>query len=217
MAVLRPVKLTITNYPEGQTRDRLRGEQPRRSRRHGTRERHLLPPPLYRGRRLHGDPRPQVQAPVPPAARSAASRAPTSSRCTGCVKDEAGNVVEVLCEYDPDSPRAATPPTAARSRAPPSTGWTPPPPSTRRCGCTTTCSPTRTPTAADKNFLDCLNPDSPGGPHRLQGGGRPMAATPQARPSQLPVHAPGLLLPGQPGLQAGPSGLQPQRLFEGQF
>ena len=24
-------------------------------------------------------------------------------RCTGCVKDEAGNVVEVLCEYDPES------------------------------------------------------------------------------------------------------------------
>ena len=31
----------------------------------------------------------------------------------------------------------------------------PPPPSTRRCGCTTTCSPTRT-----KNFLECLNPNS---------------------------------------------------------
>ena len=34
-------------------------------------------------------------------------------RCTGCVKNEAGEVVEVLCEYDPDS-RGATPPTAGR-------------------------------------------------------------------------------------------------------
>ena len=34
--------------------------------------------------------------------------------CTGCVKDEAGNVVEVLAKYDPDSPGAETPPTAAR-------------------------------------------------------------------------------------------------------
>jgi glutaminyl-tRNA synthetase len=24
-------------------------------------------------------------------------------KCTGCVKDEAGNVTEVLCEYDPES------------------------------------------------------------------------------------------------------------------
>ena len=50
--------------PGGPAGDRLRGEQPRRSHGRGA-ERALLPPPLYRGRRLHGDPHPQVQAPDP--------------------------------------------------------------------------------------------------------------------------------------------------------
>ena len=30
----------------------------------------------------------------------------------------------------------------------------------RRSACTTTSSPTRSPTPGDKNFLDCLNPNS---------------------------------------------------------
>ena len=64
MAVLRPVKLTITNYPEGQSEtvtvennpvDPAAGGAP------GA----LLPAAVYRGRRLYGDPHPQVQAPDP--------------------------------------------------------------------------------------------------------------------------------------------------------
>ena len=35
-------------------------------------------------------------------------------RCTGCEKDEAGNVMEVFCRVRPGEPAAATPPTAAR-------------------------------------------------------------------------------------------------------
>ncbi len=70
----------------------------------------------------------------------------------------------------------------------------PPPPSTRRCGCTTTCSPTRTRGAADKNFLECLESRPWRSPplHEVE-------AFPWRMPHsrQLPVHAPGLLLPGQ--------------------
>ena len=50
--------------PGGAERDRHRGEQPPGPRRRHPGD-HLLPPPLYRVRRLPGDPGAQVQAPVP--------------------------------------------------------------------------------------------------------------------------------------------------------
>ena len=81
-------------------------------------------------------------------------------RCTGCVKDENGNVTEVAGGVRPGEPGRRPRRRPEGRRVPPSTGWTPPPPSTPRCGCTTTCSPTPTRTPADKNFLDCLNPNS---------------------------------------------------------
>ena len=60
MAVLHPVKLTITNYPRGPERDLHRGEQPHRSQPAGTREitfsRHLW----IEARGLSGDARAQV-------------------------------------------------------------------------------------------------------------------------------------------------------------
>ena len=62
MAVLHPVKLTVTNYPRGQERGVLRGEQPHRSH-PGHPRYHLLPPSVDRGGRLYGDSRAQVQAP----------------------------------------------------------------------------------------------------------------------------------------------------------
>ena len=63
MAVLRPVKLTITNYPEGQS-ETVTVENNPLDPAAGTREISLLRPPLDRGRRLPGDPGAQVQAPV---------------------------------------------------------------------------------------------------------------------------------------------------------
>ena len=64
MAVLRPVKLTITNYPEGQSETFDGGEQPQRP---GGRHppSHLLPAPVCGGGGLPGDPGPQVQAALP--------------------------------------------------------------------------------------------------------------------------------------------------------
>ena len=71
MAVLRPVKLTITNYPEGQRETVYRGEQPRRSR---GREPERAPSPATSGSRPTTSwrpPSPSTSA-CPPAARSAA-------------------------------------------------------------------------------------------------------------------------------------------------
>ena len=141
-------------------------------------------------------------------------------RCTGCVKDETGNVVEVLCEYDPESKGGD--PADGRKVKGATIHWveaaTAADAEVRLYD--TLFSDRRPGRDADKNFLECLNPESPAGPHRLQGRAGPGPGRPAGGRKDrhvLPVHAPGLLLPGQPGRQAGPSGLQPQRLFEGQF
>ena len=63
MAVVKPVKLTITNYPEGQS-ETFQVENNRGRKRRFPRY-HLLPGPVDRGGRLYGDSHPQVQAPVP--------------------------------------------------------------------------------------------------------------------------------------------------------
>ena len=101
MAVLKPVKLTITNYPEGKSELVTVENNPNRPE-DGTREvsfsRHLwieqedfLAEPIPKYKRLF---------PNGPECRLKGAYLIT---CTGCVKDENGNVVEVLATYDPDS------------------------------------------------------------------------------------------------------------------
>ena len=101
MAVLKPVKLTITNYPEGKSELVTVENNPNRPE-DGTREvsfsRHLwieqddfLAEPIPRYKRLY---------PNGPECRLKGAYLIT---CTGCVKDENGNVVEILATYDPES------------------------------------------------------------------------------------------------------------------
>ena len=101
MAVLRPIKLTITNYPEGK-RETVTVENNPVDPAAGVREvafsGHLwieaddfLPEPVPKYKRLY---------PNGPECRLKGAYLVT---CTGCVKDAAGNVTEVLCEYDPES------------------------------------------------------------------------------------------------------------------
>ena len=101
MAVLKPVKLTITNYPEGKSEVVTVENNPNRPE-DGTREvsfsRHLwieqddfLAEPIPRYKRLY---------PNGPECRLKGAYLIT---CTGCVKDENGNVVEILATYDPES------------------------------------------------------------------------------------------------------------------
>lgn len=101
MAVLHPVKLTITNYPEDK-HETVTVENNPNEPETGTRQvsfsRHLyveaedfmeVPAPKYK--RLY---------PGGPECRLKGAYLVT---CTGCVKDENGNVTEILCTYDPDS------------------------------------------------------------------------------------------------------------------
>ena len=101
MAVLRPIKLTVTNYPEGQV-EKLTVENNPLDPDAGTREitfsRNLwieaddfLAEPIPKYKRLF---------PNGPECRLKGAYLIT---CTGCVKDENGNVIEVLATYDPES------------------------------------------------------------------------------------------------------------------
>jgi len=100
MAVIDPIKLTITNYPEGQS-ETVTVENNPLDESAGTREisfsGHLWieredfeeePPKKYK--RLY--PGNEVRL-----------KGAYLVNCTGCVKDENGKVVEVLCTYQPDS------------------------------------------------------------------------------------------------------------------
>ncbi len=101
MAVLKPVKLTITNYPEGQSEIfevENNPNDPEAGTRQITFSRNLwiesddfLAEPIPKYKRLY---------PNGPECRLKGAYLIT---CTGCVKDEDGNVVEVLATYDPES------------------------------------------------------------------------------------------------------------------
>ena len=101
MTVLDPVKLTITNYPEGQS-ETFQVENNPNDAGAGTREitfsRSLwierddfLAQPIPKYKRLYPD---------GPECRLKGAYV---IKCTGCVTDENGNVTEVLATYDPDS------------------------------------------------------------------------------------------------------------------
>ena len=101
MAVLNPVKLTITNYPEGQS-ERFVVENNPNDPEAGSREitfsRDLwieaddfLAQPIPKYKRLYPD---------GPECRLKGAYV---IQCTGCVTDENGKVVEVLATYDPNS------------------------------------------------------------------------------------------------------------------
>ncbi len=101
MAVLKPVKLTITNYPEGQSeifQVENNPNDPEAGTRDVTFSRNLwieaddfLAEPVPKYKRLYPD---------GPECRLKGAYV---IQCTGCVKDENGNVVEVLATYDPNS------------------------------------------------------------------------------------------------------------------
>ena len=157
MAVLRPIKLTITNYPEDK-RETVTVENNPMDESAGTREvafsRHLwieaedfLPQPVPKYKRLY---------PGGPECRLKGAYLIT---CTGCVRDENGNVTEVLATYDPDS-RGGDPADGRKVKGA-TIHWVD--------AATAVDAEVRLydnlfsdpePDAADKNFLDCLNPDS---------------------------------------------------------
>ena len=157
MAVLRPVKLTITNYPEGQS-ETLTVENnpldPAAGDRSVTFSRELWieaddfmaqPVPKYKRLTVGG-----------PECRLKGAYLIT---CTGYHTDENGNVTEVLATYDPDS--RGGDPTDGRKVKGATIHWVD--------AATALTAEVRLydnlfsdpdPDAAGKNFLDCLNPNS---------------------------------------------------------
>ena len=157
MAVLHPVKLTVTNYPEGQS-ETFTVENNPTDPAQGTHEitfsRHLwieeddfmeVPVPKYKRLTPNG-----------PECRLKGAYLVT---CTGCVKDENGRVVEVLCTYDPDS-RGGDPADGRKVKGA-TLHWV----DAENCldaevRLYDNLFSDATPDGPDKDFLDCLNPDS---------------------------------------------------------
>ena len=204
MAVLKPVKLTITNYPEGKSEMVTVENNPNRPE-DGTREvsfsRHLwieqddfLAEPIPKYKRLY---------PNGPECRLKGAYLIT---CTGCVKDENGNVVEILATYDPES--RGGDPADGRDHSLGGCG------ELLRRGGQTVRQPVQRPRSrrGGQGFSGLSEREVSGSPHRLQGGGQPPG---RQGARVLSVHASGLLLPGQQGLRPRPSGVQPFRQPEG--
>ena len=156
MAVLHPVKLTITNYPEGQSElltvenNPLKPEDGSRqvsfSRNLWIEEDDFMEVPAPKYKRLH--PGYEVRL-----------KGAYLVTCTGCVKDEDGKVTEILCEYDPMS-RGGDPADGRKVKG-----------ATIHWVDANNCADAEVrvydylfsdpePDGPDKNFLDCLNPES---------------------------------------------------------
>ncbi len=155
MAVLRPVKLTLTNYPEDAS-DVFQVENNPAKPEDGMR-------PVTFSKHLWIEADDFMEEPVKGYFRlfpgnEVRLKSAYVIKCTGCVKDEAGNVVEVLAEYDPDSKGGNT----ADGRKVKSTiHWVD--------AATAVDAEVRlysnlfaddNPDGGDKDFLDCLAPDS---------------------------------------------------------
>ena len=156
MAVLKPVKLTVTNYPEGQA-ELLTVENNPMKPEDGTRQ-------VSFSRDLWVEADDFMEVPAPKYKRlypgnEVRLKGAYLVTCTGCVKDENGNVTEILCEYDPNS-RGGDPADGRKVKG-----------ATIHWVDAATCADAEVrlydylftdpePDGADKNFLDCLNPES---------------------------------------------------------
>ncbi|MGI5970868.1 MAG: glutamine--tRNA ligase/YqeY domain fusion protein [Oscillospiraceae bacterium] len=106
MAVIDPVKLTITNYPEGKTEYFETENNPNRPE-DGTRK-------ISFSRELWIEREDFMEEPAKKYYRlfpgnEVRLKGAYVIRCTGCKKDENGNVAEVLAEYDPGTAGGNTP------------------------------------------------------------------------------------------------------------
>ena len=157
MAVLHPVKLTVTNYPEGQS-ETFAVENNPTDPAQGTHD-------ITFSRHLWIEEDDFMEVPVPkykrltPNGPECRLKGAYLIRCTGCVKDESGRVVEVLCTYDPDS-RGGDPADGRKVKGA-TLHWV----DAENCldaevRLYDNLFSDATPDGPDKDFLDCLNPDS---------------------------------------------------------
>ena len=157
MAVLRPIKMVITNYPVGQSETFEVENNPNRPG-DGTREvtfsrelwveaEDFLPEPVPKYKRLY------------PGGPECRLKGAYVIKCVGYETDENGNVTEIKAEYDPDSKGGD--PADGRKIKGATLHWVD--------AATALDAEVRLydnlfsdpePDAGDKNFLDCLNPNS---------------------------------------------------------
>ena len=155
MAVLHPVRLTVTNYPADKTEVFTVENHPNHPEM-GTRE-------ITFSRDLWIEADDFMEEKVGKFFRlfpgnEVRLKGAYVVKCTGCVKDENGSVTEILCEYDPDS-RGGDPADGRKIKS--TIHWADA--RTAKDAEVRLYSNLFTdpdPDAADKNFLDCLNPDS---------------------------------------------------------
>ena len=157
MAVLRPIKLVITNYPEGQT-ETFTVENHPNDPTAGSRE-------VSFSRELYVEADDFLTEPVPkfkrlyPDGPECRLKGAYLIRCTGYKTDEAGNVTEIEAVYDPDS-RGGDPADGRKVKG-----------ATIHWVDAATCRTAEVrlyenlfadaePDAGDKDFLECLNPHS---------------------------------------------------------
>ena len=157
MAVLHPVKLTVTNYPEGKS-EKFTVENNPTDPAQGTHE-------ITFSRHLWIEEDDFMEVPVPkykrltPGGFECRLKGAYLVKCTGCVKDESGRVTEVLCEYDPQS--SGGDPADGRKVKGATLHWV------DAANCIDAevrlydnLFADEQPDGPDKDFLDCLNPES---------------------------------------------------------
>ena len=157
MAVLHPVKLTVTNYPEGKS-EVFTVENNPTDPVQGTHE-------ITFSRHLWIEAEDFMEVPVPkykrltPNGPECRLKGAYLVQCTGCVKDADGNVTEVLCTYDPES--SGGDPADGRKVKGATLHWV----DAENCmdaevRLYDNLFSDEQPDGPDKDFLDCLNPES---------------------------------------------------------
>ncbi len=157
MAVLHPVRLTVTNYPEGKS-ETFAVENNPTDPAQGTHD-------ITFSRHLWIEADDFMEVPVPkykrltPDGPECRLKGAYLVKCTGCVKDENGSVTEVLCEYDPQS--SGGDPADGRKVKGATLHWV----DADNCidaevRLYDNLFSDEQPDGPDKDFLDCLNPES---------------------------------------------------------
>ena len=157
MAVLHPVKLTVTNYPEGKS-EVFTVENNPTDPSQGTHD-------ITFSRHLWIEAEDFMEVPVPkykrltPNGPECRLKGAYLVQCTGCVKDADGNVTEVLCTYDPES--SGGDPADGRKVKGATLHWV----DAENCmdaevRLYDNLFSDEQPDGPDKDFLNCLNPDS---------------------------------------------------------
>ena len=134
-------------------------------------------------------------------------------RCAGFIKDESGEVVEVLCEYDPES-RGGDPADGRKVKGA-TLHWV----DANNCADAeirlySSLFSDPEPDAAGKDFIECLNPESL---EVLSGCKVERMLADESSGTHFQFPARGLFLPRQQRFRARPPGVQPRRRPQGQL